>query len=102
MLGTAVQNANTINIVVTVVTSAAVGAVVSSISVLIGQMLERRARRREIILSKAIELALRRTDLEMELFERVGGPTRPREYSEVAAEYYRVVEHLFDTGRLPH
>lgn len=37
--------------------SAAVGALVSSIITLIGQAVERRARRRELLLSKSIELA---------------------------------------------
>ena len=61
------QNPSLISLIIG---SAAVGALVSSVITLIGQHLERRARQRELLLSKAIELSELHTDLLKAVAER--------------------------------
>ncbi len=50
----------------TVVTSAAVGSLVSSIATLLGQRSERSARKRELLMSKAIELGMAKGEVHRE------------------------------------
>jgi hypothetical protein len=85
----------------TVVTSAAVGALVSSLATLLAQALERRSRRRELLLAKSIELAFRRTDLIKELAFKSGQPATFQDDATLAAGYFNALEHLFEHGELP-
>lgn len=86
---------------VTIVTSAAVGALVSSVLSLIGPLLERRARRRELLLSKAIELAFARREFVTKAGDRAGVKVDLRDDAAQAAEYFQVLEQIMDRGKLP-
>ena len=59
-------------VILLVLSSAAVGALVSSLLTLLGSALERKARRRELLLSKAIDLAINRTQIAMTVAEKTG------------------------------
>jgi hypothetical protein len=71
----------------TVITSAAVGAVVSALLTLAGQYFERRSRRKELLLSKAIELAFRRTDIVKEVAFKTGRHVAFKDDASLAAGY---------------
>lgn len=88
-------------LLVTIITSAAVGALASSGLALIGQALERRARRREFLLGKAIDLAFQRTELVKQVGERSGRKVRIPPAISMAADYYDSLNHLLSTGDLP-
>jgi hypothetical protein len=84
----------------TIVTSAAVGALASALVNLLGQAFERRARRRELLLAKAIELAFARRDTLLKVVERTGQGFSLRDDVAIAADYFAELRHLLDTGRL--
>ena len=89
-------------VLIPLATSAAVGALVSSMVTFFGQHLERRARRRELFLKAGMDLAFRRTDLLKALVERSPGCTVDlKDDVSLTADYFRVVSHLFDKGSLP-
>lgn len=90
-----------INPWITVVTSAAVGALVSAGIGFLGQYLERRARRKELLLTKAIDLAFRRTDVMFRIAERNNRGMVVRDDASLTGDYYRILEHLFEHGVLP-
>lgn len=85
----------------TVLTSAAVGVLVSGLLTLLGQYLERKARRDEIILEKALEAAQFRTKIAVELAKdkNVGVSLLDEVIS--AETYVRWLKHLMKTGKLP-
>lgn len=84
----------------TIVTSAAVGAVVSAGIAFAGQALERRSRREELLLSKAIDLAEQRIQLAKELvIEQKGKAIFPQAVV-MAADYYRHLRYLLKKGGL--
>jgi len=56
----------------TIITSAAVGALASAFINPIGQAFERRARRRELLPTRAIELALTRRETLMKIVDGTG------------------------------
>ena len=89
------------NIWLTVLTSAAVGVLVSSIVTLIGQSLERRARRNELLLVKALEIAAERRKLAMEVAEKTGVTASLVDDTINAETYFRWLKSLLDTGKLP-
>lgn len=89
------------NLLPTVITSAAVGALASAVVAFVGQGLERRARRKELLLAKAIELAVGRRELVMRVAEASGKTADLWDDATVAAEYYGVLKHLLDKGDLP-
>ena len=60
------------SLIVTIVTSAAVGALISGLMTLLGQWRERSARRKELLVSKAIELAFARRKFVTEAADRAG------------------------------
>ena len=72
--------------------SAAIGALVSAAITFIGQALERRARREELLLSKAIEVAFKNTDFA----EKRNLPIQDDVMQ--AAMYYRELKHLIEKG----
>jgi hypothetical protein len=85
----------------TVLTSAAVGVLVSSFIALLGQYLERRARRDELLLTKAVEMAAERRKLAMEAAEKTGATASLLDDAIVAETYFRWLKQLLETGRLP-
>ncbi len=68
---------------------------------LLGQHLERRARRNELLLTKALEMAIRRSDIALKAAELSG--TRWTLIDEVisAETYLRWLKELLYTGKLP-
>ena len=66
-----------------------------------GQLLERRARRKELLLSKAIDLAIRRNDVGMRFAEKTGKRVILQADLTIAAVYFKHLNHLIDNGDLP-
>jgi hypothetical protein len=85
----------------TILTSAAVAAVVSSAMNLIGQRLERRSRREELVFSKALDLAEQRLQLGMALLKADGTKTIFPQAVILAAEYRQYLSVLLKDGALP-
>jgi len=83
-----------------ILASAGVAAFVSSGMGLLGQHLERNARRKELLLQQAVQLA----DLQQRLvFDVAKDSQRPAaiwDAAVMAAEYYHGLEDLLKTGRL--
>ena len=84
-----------------ILTSAGVGAIVSAGVTFIGQVLERGARRRELLLSKAIELAQRDNDRATHLWEKTGVPAKIQDDIVSAETYFKWLDHLWKHGSLP-
>ncbi len=88
----------------TIVTSAAVGAVasaaVSGTVALLTGVLERRARRRELIFARALDLAKVRAETLMKIADSTGARLRLRDDITLAADYFKELEHLISTGEL--
>jgi len=78
----------------TVLTSAAVGVLVSSVVTLWGQYLERGARRKELLLTKALEMAKRMSELRMRAVDKGGGGVKLYDEVVVAEIYFRWLESL--------
>jgi hypothetical protein len=80
--------------------SAAVGALVSSLMTLTGQYFERKSRKREIILGKAIEMAHQRFENTITALRDSGqqGKIVPEIY--MALQYHKSLTALFETGDL--
>ena len=85
---------------ITIITSAAVGALASSILSLIGQHLERKSRREELLMVKAIDLAMHKTDLVKELTIKLDKSATIHDTVFLAAEYYKDLRHLIKRGGL--
>ena len=79
-----------------IVTSAAVGALVSSVTTFVGQWRERRARRSELLLKHSIEIA-------HSALQQAGGvvPEIPAVEVVLTRRYFAALATLFDTGKLP-
>ena len=86
---------------ITIATSAGIGALVSSLVTLLGQFLERKARRQEILLGKAIDLAIQRIELIKQAADHSGGTATIRDHVSIAADYYRDLKHLLSKDALP-
>lgn len=85
----------------TVLTSAAVGVLVSSFISLIGQFLERRARRNELLLTKALEMAAAKRKFVMEVAEKNGATASLEDDAITAETYLRWLKSLLKNGKLP-
>ena len=85
----------------TVLTSAAVGVLVSSIVTLIGQHLERRARREELLLVRALELAAARREFVLQVAEKNNQTASVVDDAITAETYFRWLRSLLETGKLP-
>src|SRR5258708_33476844 len=87
-----------------VLTSAAIGATISAVITiagqLVGQHLERNARRRELLFSKATELARWKNERTVAEARRSGGFAIVDEIFLVRA-FFEDLEHLFASGKLP-
>lgn len=89
------------NLLPIILTSAAIGAVVSSILQLIGNYFERKARRREQLLRFAIEMAVQRTELVMRISEKTDASVKLQDNIFMATKYYRWLDGLERHGTLP-
>jgi hypothetical protein len=92
------MNPSTFN---TVLTSAAVSTIIAGIASLIGQAVERRARRKELIFVKAVELAKANRDYMLQLGKDMGGGVTIHDYAPYAEMYYWLLQELEDKGKLP-
>lgn len=81
----------------TVLTSAAVGVLVSSLVNLLGQYLERRSRQDEMLFQKALELAIAQRDFRVALADNAG-TTATLVNAETNLRY---LKSLMNTGKLP-
>ena len=85
----------------TVLTSAAVGVLVSGVVTLIGQHLERRARRDELLLREALELAKARRTLALEVAKLTDSNVSLIDDAINAETYFRWLKSLLESGKLP-
>lgn len=85
----------------TVITSAAVATLVSAALTLLGQALERSARRKELLLAKAVEIAVERARFGLEIVKDTRQPAEFIDPAINAATYYKWLRHLLDKGQLP-
>ena len=74
---------------------------VGSIVTLIGQHLERRARRDELLLTKALEVAARKRETALQVASLTEGDLSLVDDAINAETYYRWLKTLLDTGKLP-
>lgn len=92
---------NSIPLWAIVITSASVGAFASAGLTLISQTLERRSRRRELALSKAIEIAIERTELVRQIASQTGSQASFADHAALAETYFRWLVHLIEHDELP-
>lgn len=97
----AASTATSVSPISLILTSAAVAALVTSIITLLGQWLERRSRRRELLLSKAIELGIHRSEFIRDLAKESNSTATFHDTAVLAEGYYRWLAHLLDNGALP-
>ena len=86
---------------ITVLTSAAIGALVSSVTTVYGQYLERRSRRNELLLVKALEMAVQQRDHVMKVVAESRGEAILFDPAINAETYFRWLKGLLDHGKLP-
>jgi hypothetical protein len=84
-----------------ILTSAAVGAIVSSLVTFIGQFLERKHQRETLALNFALDLAKERTELVKQIADKKGLTADLYDLLYVAANYYPSIMRLLKEGRLP-
>jgi len=85
-----------------IVGSAAVGALVSSIVSGIAQWRERKSRREELLLAKAMELAHHRYEATEKLAAATPGKIFfVRDHVVMTEQYYQWLKHLMEHDRLP-
>jgi len=85
-----------------VLTSAVVSAVVTSILTLFGQYFERRARERELLFTKCVELAQKKTEFLMKVAADTGATATLADYVVYAEMYYWLLSSLHENGKLPN
>ena len=91
----------TVNLTVTILTSAVISAVIASAFGLIGQAIERRARRRELLFVKSVELAKENREFIMKVAKDLGTGARIHDYAVYAEMYFWLLSELHDKGHLP-
>lgn len=84
-----------------IITSAAVGAIVAALINLIGQYFERRSRRKELLLSKAVEMAIERARFTFDVAKASNACADIPDQAVMAATYYQWLKHLLDRDELP-
>jgi hypothetical protein len=88
-----------INIWILIVSSAAIGAVVSSVITELGRWRERRSRREELALTKAFEMAKSITDMSVELI-KLGKSVQIMPMNDTIATAYVTLKHILAHDRL--
>ena len=86
---------------VTIFVSAGVAALVTGILTLIGQRLERRARRDELLLQEALKLARLQREMVLEVAKITKRDAILTDDAINAETYFRWLKALLDTGKLP-
>ena len=84
-----------------VLTSAAIGALISSLVTFVGQYLERKSRREELIFTKALDMAVEHTQILMRVAEHSGQEVPLYDNVVKAETYFRCMRHLLEQGELP-
>ena len=90
---------NQMSVWVLVVSSAAVGAVVSSAISELGKWRERKSRREELALSKAFEMAQTRTNMSIELI-KLGKSVQMMPMNDTIATAYVTLKHILAHEKL--
>lgn len=85
----------------TIIISAAVGGTAAALITLIGQYFERRARRKELLLSKAVELAIERARFTFDVAKASNASADIQDQAVMTATYYQWLEYFLDNGKLP-
>lgn len=83
-----------------VITSASVGALISTSITLFGQYFERKSRRKELLLSKAIEMGLSKTEFAAKIAKDFHKTIILTDAINLAATYYRELNVLLKTENL--
>src|SRR5437660_6070872 len=83
-----------------VLTSAVVSAVVTSILTMFGQYFERRARERELLFTKCVELSQKKTEFLMKVAADCGATATLADYVVYAEMYYWLLDSLHKNGKL--
>jgi hypothetical protein len=78
-----------------------VGAAFTTVGHWYALKIDRDARRKELLLTRSIELAKARREVELLRSERAGTQFEPRDDIFVAAEMYAKLRYLLDHGKLP-
>ena len=81
--------------------SAAVGALVSSIITLIGQQIERKARREELLLTESVKLALAHNEQIFKVAQASSREAFMPAPARLAHTYFVALKSLMSTGQLP-
>jgi hypothetical protein len=84
-----------------VLTSSAVGVLVSGVMTLVGQRLERRSRREELLLTKAVEIAAHRFDSSLKFALETKTPMNLMDAAINVETDYRWLKSVLETGKLP-
>jgi hypothetical protein len=90
---------NQLSIWVLVISSAAVGAVVSSAIAELGKWRERKSRREELALTKAFEMAKSMTDMSVELI-KLGKGVQMMPMNDTVAKVYVTLKHILEHDKL--
>jgi len=85
----------------TVLASAGVSAIVSSIITLVGKWQDRRQQAKVMLFDLAFRIAKERTELILKAADKSGGSASLRDDVFQAADYYKWIKHLFDKDVLP-
>lgn len=88
-------------IITLILGSAAIGALVSSITTLIAQILERNAKKKELLFTKAVELAQADTQQTMEILKQSKRPVLIEPTIMLVEKYLTSLTQLHKTGSLP-
>lgn len=84
-----------------IIASAAVGCIAGSAIPFVGAWFERRSRRKELLLGKAVELAIHRFESVSRLAKDSGQKATLQDPAVLSATYFKWLEHIVDTGELP-
>lgn len=89
------------NLTVTILTSAVISATIASIFAIIGQAIERKARRKELLFVKSVELAKENREFIAMVAKETGQGACIHDYVVYAEMYCWLLTKLFDEGHLP-
>ncbi len=84
-----------------VLTSAVVSAVVTSILTMFGQYFERRAKKKELLFTKCVQLAQTKVEFLMKVAGNTGATATLADYVVYAEMYYWLLSSLHQNGKLP-
>ena len=86
---------------ITIITSAAVGAIVSALINIVGQYFERESRRKELLLSKAVEMAIERARFTFDVAKASNARADIPDQAVMAATYYQWLKDILYRDKQP-